>query len=138
MFKKDVLLTSNYDLSNKERKDIIKKLKTNSSLNKDIIKYILKNLTEMTCDKTNNKKRIISYKGNPILFEYDKELFYPTVYLLNMFPTLVNKVALIYDETDTYLDNGADLMMKGVINKDQFKQQTFKLGEIMAIQTVKG
>ena len=55
-----------------------------------------------------------------------------------MFPTLVNKVALIYDETDTYLDNGADLMMKGVINKDQFKQQTFKLGEIMAIQTVKG
>ncbi len=78
MFKKDEKFNQNYDLSNKERKDIIKKLITNFSLNKNILEYILKNLTEMSCEKTSMKKRIISYKGNPILFEFDKELFLPT------------------------------------------------------------
>lgn len=86
-----------------------------------------------------NKKRVILYDSNPFLFEYDNDVFMPTAYLLNIFPNMLKRKCFIYDETDSYLDNGADLMLKGVLNKDEIKvKDNFKLNDIFAVQSASG
>jgi predicted ribosome-associated RNA-binding protein Tma20 len=93
-----------------------------------------------------NKKRNVIFEGNnPILFEYDKELYYPTVYLLQMFNAglclnIIKNCALIYDATVEYIVNGADLMLKGVINRKDIKEneKPFKLSDLFYVQTETG
>ena len=103
---------------------------------------------DLTIHKGNiqNKKRNVIFEGsNPILFEYDKEVYYPTVYLLQLFnagigENIIENFALIYDATVEYIINGADLMLKGVINRENIKNndKLFKLGDLFYIQTVTG
>lgn len=139
MFKNDFTTSQSYILSKKEKKDLFKKhhLRYDSK----ILDYINKNFETIYMYKTNlNKKRVLTYENNPIFFEYDNDLFYPTVYLLNMFPNLIaNKKAIIYEETDSFLDNGADLMLKGVLNREDIKKNiSFKLNDLFVVQTTSG
>ncbi len=55
-----------------------------------------------------------------------------------MFPTLIPKVAFIHDATDSYLNRGADLYMKGVMNNEELKKASFKIGDTFIVQTVSG
>lgn len=138
--KNELTLTQSYILSKKEKKDFTKLLKP--LYDYEAVEYIFNSFEKIQISKIsleNSKKRIMSYEGNPIFFEYSNDTFYPTVYLLNMFPDLMNKKAFIYEETDSYLANGADLMLKGVLNRDEIKKKgMFKLGDPFYVQTLTG
>lgn len=141
MFKHELTSTQSYVLSKKEKKDLLKKLGIN--FNSQNVQYIQNNfngtMTSYKVSINNSKKRIIFYENNPIFFEYDNDVFYPTVYLLNQFPELIKKITIIYDETDSYLDNGADLMLKGVLNREEIKKNLqFKLNDLFAVITTSG
>lgn len=146
MFKNDISFTQSHPLSKKEKKEIFKTLKT--LFNEEYLNYMLNNFKDMSIHKGNiqNKKRNVIFEGNnPILFEYDKELYYPTVYLLQMFNAglcfnIIRNCALIYDATVEYIVNGADLMLKGVINRKDIKnnEKPFKLSDLFYVQTETG
>ena len=146
MFKNDISFTQSHPLSKKEKKEIFKTLKT--LFNEEYLNYMLNNFKDMSIHKGNiqNKKRNVIFEGNnPILFEYDKELYYPTVYLLQMFNAglcfnIIRNCALIYDATVEYIVNGADLMLKGVINRKDIKnnEKRFKLSDLFYVQTETG
>jgi predicted ribosome-associated RNA-binding protein Tma20 len=140
MFKNELNPSQSYIFSKKEKKDFFKKLGT--FYNKETIESISSKLDgTYVCQKAtiaNSKRRIIFYENNPIFFEFDNDNFYPTIYILNMFPNLIRNFALIYDETDSYLDNGADLMLKGVLNRADIKNSNFKLGELFIVVTMSG
>lgn len=143
MFKNDFKLTQSYTLSKKERVDLIKSLTSMVDLyNAPCLEYIQNNFTNISAQKIsigNVKKRILIFEGNPIFFEYDKDVFYPSVYLMNMFPDILKRRAIMWDETDSYLDNGADLMLKGVLNREEImKTIQFNMGSIFMIITVTG
>ena len=56
-----------------------------------------------------------------------------------MFPQLIRYKAIIFDETDSYLDNGADLMLKGVVNREIIKKEiNFRLNDIFIVETTSG
>ena len=146
MFKNDISFTQSHPLSKKEKKEIFKTLK--NLFNEEYLNYMLNNFKDMSIHKGNiqNKKRNVIFEGNnPILFEYDKELYYPTVYLLQMFNAglclnIIKNCALIYDATVEYIVNGADLMLKGVINRKDIKEneKPFKLSDLFYVQTETG
>ena len=146
MFKNDISFTQSHPLSKKEKKEIFKTL--NTLFNEEYLNYMLNNFKDMSIHKGNiqNKKRNVIFEGNnPILFEYDKELYYPTVYLLQMFNAglcfnIIRNCALIYDATVEYIINGADLMLKGVINRKDIKnnEKRFKLSDLFYVQTETG
>ena len=146
MFKNDISFTQSHPLSKKEKKEIFKTLK--NLFNEEYLNYMLNNFKDMSIHKGNiqNKKRNVIFEGNnPILFEYDKELYYPTVYLLQMFNAglclnIIKNCALIYDATVEYIVNGADLMLKGVINRKNIKEneKPFKLSDLFYVQTETG
>ena len=146
MFKNDISITQSHPLSKKEKKEIFKTLKT--LFNEEYLNYMLNNFKDMSIHKGNiqNKKRNVIFEGNnPILFEYDKELYYPTVYLLQMFNAglcfnIIRNCALIYDATVEYIVNGADLMLKGVLNRKDIKnnEKPFKLSDLFYVQTETG
>lgn len=146
MFKNDISFTQSHPLSKKEKKEIFKTLKT--LFNEEYLNYMLNNFKDMYIHKGNiqNKKRNVIFEGNnPILFEYDKELYYPTVYLLQMFNAglcfnIIRNCALIYDATVEYIVNGADLMLKGVLNRKDIKnnEKPFKLSDLFYVQTETG
>ena len=146
MFKNDISFTQSHPLSKKEKKEIFKSLK--NLFNEDYLNYMLTNFKDMSIHKGNiqNKKRNVIFEGsNPVLFEYDKEIYYPTIYLLQMFnaglcENIIKNCALIYDATVEYIVNGADLMLKGVINRNQIKNNEiiFKLNDLFYVQTVSG
>lgn len=138
--KNEITLTQSYILSKKEKKDFIKLLRP--CYDHEIVEYIFNNFEKISISKIsleNSKKRIMLYENNPIFFEFSNDVFYPTVYLLNIFPDMMNRKAIIYEETDTYLANGADLMLKGVLNREEIKSNgMFKLGDIFYVQTITG
>jgi predicted ribosome-associated RNA-binding protein Tma20/translation initiation factor 1 (eIF-1/SUI1) len=141
MFKHELTSTQSYVLSKKEKKDLLKKLGIN--YNTQCVQFMQNNfngtMTSFKVSINNSKKRIIFYENNPIFFEYDNDVFYPSVYLLNQFPELIKKIAIIYEETDSYLDNGADLMLKGVLNREDIKKNCqFKLNDLFAVITSAG
>ena len=146
MFKNEINFSQSHPLSKKEKKEIFKTLK--NLFNEEYLNYMLNNFKDMSIHKGNiqNKKRNVIFEGNnPILFEYDKELYYPTVYLLQMFNAglclnIIKNCALIYDATVEYIVNGADLMLKGVINRKDIKEneKPFKLSDLFYVQTETG
>ena len=146
MFKNDISFTQSHPLSKKEKKEIFKTLK--SLFNEEYLNYMLNNFKDMSIHKGNiqNKKRNVIFEGNnPILFEYDKEIYYPTVYLLQMFNAgigfnIIKNCALIYDATVEFIVNGADLMLKGVINRKDIKEneKMFKMSDLFYVQTETG
>ena len=146
MFKNDISFTQSHPLSKKEKKEIFKTLK--SLFNEEYLNYMLNNFKDMSIHKANiqNKKRNVIFEGNnPILFEYDKEIYYPTVYLLQMFNAgigfnIIKNCALIYDATVEFIVNGADLMLKGVINRKDIKEneKMFKMSDLFYVQTETG
>jgi len=138
--KNELITTQTYILSKKEKKEFLKQLKI--SFDAEAVEFIFNNFDKMTISKIsleNSKRRIISYESNPIFFEYANDAFCPSVYLLNMFPDLMNKRAIIYEDTDSYLANGADLMLKGILNREDIKKKgSFKLGDLFYVQTISG
>ena len=146
MFKNDISFTQSHPLSKKEKKEIFKSLK--NMFNEEYLNYMINNFKDMSIHKGSiqNKKRNVIFEGNnPILFEYDKELYYPSVYLLQMFnaglcQNLIRNCSLIYDATVEYIENGADLMLKGVINRNDIKNNEimFRLNDLFYVQTVSG
>ena len=146
MFKNDISFTQSHPLSKKEKKEIFKSLK--NMFNEEYLNYMINNFKDMSIHKGSiqNKKRNVIFEGNnPILFEYDKELYYPSVYLLQMFnaglcQNLIKNCSLIYDATVEYIENGADLMLKGVINRNDIKNNEimFRLNDLFYVQTVSG
>ena len=146
MFKNDISFTQSHPLSKKEKKEIFKSLK--NQFNEEYLNYMLTNFKDMSIHKGNiqNKKRNVIFEGtNPVLFEYDKEVYYPTVYLLQMFnaglcQNIIKNCSLIYDATVEYIVNGADLMLKGVINRNEIKNNDiiFKLNDLFYVQTISG
>ena len=146
MFKNEINFTQSHPLSKKEKKEIFKSLSSN--YDDEYIKYIISNFNELSIQKGNiqNKKRNVIFNGNnPILFEIDKEKYIPTVYLLEYFNlglgiNLIKNVCIIYDETVSYILNGADLMLKGVLNRQLIKnsENNFSFDEIFYVQTVSG
>ena len=148
MFKNEIAFTQSHPLSKKEKKEIMKSLKTHSGFKEEYVDLMMKSLNDMTIHKGNiqNKKRNVIFEGNnPILFEYDKEFYYPTIYLLQMFNAgigynIIKNCALIYDATTEYLINGADLMLKGVVNRKEIKnnEQKFRLNDLFYVQSESG
>lgn len=146
MFKSEISFTNSHQLSKKERKDICNNLLI--KYDKDYVEYINLNFKNMSIQKgniQNHKRNVVLYENNPILFEYDIKYYIPTVYLLQYFNfgpgnNLFKNVCIIYDETVSYLLNGADLMLKGVLNREKIKksEKNFTLGELYYIQTVSG
>ena len=146
MFKNDISLNQSHPLSKKEKKDIFKSLK--NIFKEEYLNIMLSSFKDMSIHKGNiqNKKRNVIFEGsNPILFEYDKELYYPSIYLLQLFnagigENIIPNYALIYDATVEYIENGADLMLNGVINRNEIKnsEKTFKLGDLFYVQTNTG
>ena len=146
MFKNEINFTQSHPLSKKEKKEIFKSLK--NIFKEEYLNIMSNYFKDLTIHKGNiqNKKRNVIFEGsNPILFEYDKEVYYPTVYLLQLFnagigENIIENFALIYDATVEYIINGADLMLKGVINRENIKNndKLFKLGDLFYIQTVTG
>jgi len=139
MFKNEINITQSYVLSKKEKKETAKILTKLYDINH--VDYIFKNFQNLSFHKiSGNKKRILFYDSNPIFFEYNMDIFYPTVYLLNMLPNLMgDRKCSIYDETDEYLANGADLMLKGIINREDIKKNVkFKLNDIFCVETLSG
>lgn len=137
MFKKDFNISNISIMSNKERKEfIVSKLK---------IKYDCSIIEDYLCSKkwssakfSGSKKKIILYNEEPIFFEYDKDIFFPTVYLLNMIPHFVKNTCIIFPDTDSFLDNGADLMWKGILNKDIIQNTSFQLSTLFKVTTIDG
>lgn len=139
MFKNEISLTQSYIISKQEKKEIAKLLK--KTYNGKHVDFIFKNFQNLSFHKiSGNKKKILFYDNNPIFFEYDHDVFYPTVYLLNMLPNfMTQKKCYIYDETDTYLANGADLMLKGIINREEIKKNLkFRLNDIFCVEKLSG
>ena len=146
MFKNDISFSQSHPLSKKEKKEIFKSLKT--LFNEEYLNIMNTNFKDMSIHKGNiqNKKRNVIFEGsNPILFEYDKEIYYPTVYLLQMFnaclcQNIIKNCAVIYDATVEYIVNGADLMLKGVLNRNDIKNNDimFKLSDLFYVQTTSG
>ena len=146
MFKNDISLNQSHPLSKKEKKEIFKSLK--NIFKEEYLNIMLSSFKDMSIHKGNiqNKKRNVIFEGsNPILFEYDKELYYPSIYLLQLFnagigENIIQNCALIYDATVEYIVNGADLMLNGVINRNDIKnsEKTFKLGDLFYVQTNTG
>ena len=146
MFKNDISLNQSHPLSKKEKKEIFKSLK--NIFKEEYLNIMLSSFKDMSIHKGNiqNKKRNVIFEGsNPILFEYDKELYYPSIYLLQLFnagigENIIPNYALIYDATVEYIENGADLMLNGVINRNDIKnsEKTFKLGDLFYVQTNTG
>ncbi len=139
MFKNEISLTQSYVLSKQEKKELAKVL--SKSYDVKHIDYIIKNFQNLSFHKmSGSKKRILFYDNNPIFFEFDMDVFYPTVYLLNMLPNLMQeRKCYIYDETDGFLAKGADLMLKGIINRlDLKKNGKFKLNDIFCVETLSG
>ena len=146
MFKNDISLNQSHPLSKKEKKEIFKSLK--NIYKEEYLNIMLSSFKDMSIHKGNiqNKKRNVIFEGsNPILFEYDKELYYPSIYLLQLFnagigENIIQNCALIYDATVEYIVNGADLMLNGVINRSDIKnsERTFKLGDLFYVQTNTG
>ena len=146
MFKNDLTLNQSHPLSKKEKKEIFKSLK--NLFKEEYINIMNTSFKDLSIHKVNiqNKKRNIILEGNnPILFEYDKEVYFPSVYLLELFnagvgENLIKNCAIIYDATVEFIINGADLMLNGVINRDDIKnnEKNFKLGDLFYIQTNTG
>ena len=146
MFKNDISLNQSHPLSKKEKKEIFKSLK--NIYKEEYLNIMLSSFKDMSIHKGNiqNKKRNVIFEGsNPILFEFDKELYYPSIYLLQLFnagigENIIQNCALIYDATVEYIVNGADLMLNGVINRSDIKnsERTFKLGDLFYVQTNTG
>ena len=146
MFKNDISLNQSHPLSKKEKKEIFKSLK--NIFKEEYLNIMLSSFKDMSIHKGNiqNKKRNVIFEGsNPILFEYDKELYYPSIYLLQLFnagigENIIPNYALIYDATVEYIENGADLMLNGVINRNDIKnsEKSFKLGDLFYVQTNTG
>ena len=139
MFKNSLIFTQSHILSKKEKKEILSSLSNNIIYDKRIINYISNNFKEITIKKANisNKKRnIIFYENNPIFFEYEKEIYYPTLFILQYFnmnigKNLIKNFCLIYTDTTKFIINGADLMLKGIINRNLFM---FKLKKEKLLQ----
>ena len=137
MFKKDEIIISQQNImSNKERKEFIsvylKKLFDSSLIETHLFE------SKWQSQKiAGSKKRIIFYEENPIFFEYDKDIYFPTVYLLNRIPMIIKYDCLIYPDTDDYLKNGADLMVKGILNRKIFPT-SFQLGTCFKVITLNG
>ena len=146
MFKNEISFTQSHPLSKKEKKEIFKSLK--NIFNEEYLNNMTTNFKDMSIHKGNiqNKKRNVIFEGNnPILFEYDRDVYYPSVYLLQMFnaglcQNIIKNCALIYDATVEYIENGADLMLKGVINRNDLKNNDtiFKLNDLFYVQTESG
>jgi len=139
MFKNEIALTQSYVLSKQERKELGKVLL--KSYDSKHIDYIVKNFQNLSFHKiSGSKKRILFSDNNPIFFEFDMDIFYPTVYLLNMLPNIMQeRKCYIYDETDSYLAKGADLMLKGIINRADIKKNgKFNLNDIFCVETLSG
>ena len=115
MFKNDISLIQSHPLSKKEKKEIFKSLK--NLFKEDYLNIMFSSFKDMSIHKGSiqNKKRNVIFEGNnPILFEYDKEQYFPTIYLLQMFnagigDNIIQNYALIYDATVEYIVNGAKL-----------------------------
>lgn len=146
MFKNSLTFTQSHILSKKEKKEIISSLLNNIIYDKRIINYISNNFKEIIIKKANisNKKRnIIFYENNPIFFEYEKDSYYPTLFILQYFnmdigKNLIKNFCLIYTDTTKFIINGADLMLKGIINRNLFNNINFNLGDLFYVQTEKG
>lgn len=139
MFKNEIIITQSYVLSKQEKKEIAKIL--TKSYDAKHVDYVFKNFQNLSFHKNSaNKKRILFSDNTPIFFEFDLDVFYPTVYLLNMLPNFMQeKKCYIYDQTDSFLSNGADLMLKGIINRDEIKKNTkFRLNDIFCVETLSG
>ncbi len=146
MFKNEINFTQSHPLSKKEKKEIFKSLSSN--YDDEYIKYIISNFNELSIQKGSiqNKKRNVIFNGNnPILFEIDKEKYIPTVYLLEYFNlglgiNIIKNVCIIYDSTASYIINGADLMLKGILNRNLIKnsENNFSFDEIFYVQTITG
>ena len=147
MFKNKIILSHSHPLSKKEKKDIVKQLKSSYKYAENDLNYILTSFNEMKIQKASvqNKKINIIFEGQyPIFFEYDKNMYLPTVYALEMFnrppSTLLKNIVLIHDQTSEFLLNGADLMLKGVLNLSELKNSVsnFPMGEPFFIETTSG
>ena len=146
MFKNEITLNQSHPLSKKEKKEIFKSLK--NLFKEEYITIMNTSFKDLSIHKGNiqNKKRNVIFEGNnPILFEYDKDVYFPSVYLLQLFnagigENLIKNCAVIYDATVEFIVNGADLMLNGVINREYIKNSdiNFKLGDLFYVQTNTG
>lgn len=139
MFKKQFQTSSTNVLSKADRKEFYNKKIKNSFLNNtELIEQYLFEYKWYVVKLSGIKKYFIMTCINnekiPLFFEYDKDVFYPTVYTLNLIPDLIkDRICLIYPETNLYLENGADLMIKGILNFDIIKSLKFNLGNLFKV-----
>ena len=132
MFKNEISYTNSHQISKKERKEICSCLSI--KYDKTYVEYININFKNMSIQKgniQNHKRNVVLHENNPILFEYDIKYYMPTVYLLQNFnfgigKNIIKNVCIIYDETVSYILNGADLMLKGVLNRAEIKNSDKK------------
>lgn len=124
-------------MSNKDRKEFINYHLKKSYQIDEIEKHFFNSKWSIS-KLSGSKKRIVFFESDPIFYEYDKDIYYPTIYALNIIPNLIKNVCYIHPETDSFLNNGADLMCNGIINYQEIKSSKFMLGSLFRVTTSKG
>lgn len=136
MFKKHYKITTQSILSSKDRKKLFSELQ--KQFDKESIVQLNKLSPEMYVQKV-EKSKIVIYRNalNPLFVApISNENIFPTIYALDLFPNLVKQVFYISDDVLYFIENGANLMWKGVINFYQL--QHFNSDELVSIRLISG
>ncbi|KAL4235828.1 Eukaryotic translation initiation factor 2D [Mactra antiquata] len=131
MFKKPFRIKSQTSMKGSDRKKLRAEIiKSFPNISPDSVTDIIPNKEEVTTVKiyTHAGDNAFIYCVNkiPLLFEVDKQkILYPSVYLLWKYPDLVERFTTWQPVFKKLLD-GADLMLPGVIVREQLTPNTFK------------
>ena len=135
MFKKPYKLSTQSILSTKDRKNLISQLQKQFDLKPASSVSIL---TEWKVKKI-EKSKVLIYTDqiNPLFVDStSNHNLFPTLYAFNFFPDLVKWVFYICPTVSKFIENGANLMWKGVLNFEEIGN--FKVDDLAVVRTTLG
>uniref|UniRef100_A0A1I7WWI8 PUA domain-containing protein n=1 Tax=Heterorhabditis bacteriophora TaxID=37862 RepID=A0A1I7WWI8_HETBA len=130
MFKKPFTVKKNTNMRNSEVRKLLKRLPS-AVVDEFDKKVQIAHVKLMAFNNTT--MNVYTFDKNPMFFDFDSDdVLFPTVYfswkLPAMFPTLV-----VHEPVFTYLQNGADLMLPGVIRTEHFPLPQFQCSSPITI-----
>lgn len=131
MFKKPFRIKSQTSMKGSDRKKLRAEIQKNyPNLDECFATEIIPNKEEVTVVKiylhTGENAFIYSVNKIPVLFEIDKQkILYPSVYLLWRYPDLIQRFTT-WPPVFKKLTDGADLMLPGIILRENLTPTTFK------------
>uniref|UniRef100_A0A914DS19 SUI1 domain-containing protein n=2 Tax=Acrobeloides nanus TaxID=290746 RepID=A0A914DS19_9BILA len=135
MFRKPFTVKNNANVRSSDRRKILSRLQSEEQ---NSINSLLKMQVSVL--------RVVNFQGisvnvylfdkEPFLFEIDHDsTIFPTVYMLWKFPRLFPTI-FIGEQVMSFLENGADLMLPGVILWEEIPFPSFKKGAAVSIATI--